>query len=364
MKTIISEKERWEKAAVEYSKKVENKESQGFLIREKCLNPYLFESLGNVSGKKILDYGCGDGWLAGELKQKGAKVKGGDISKKFIDIAKQKNPGIEFKVIDETTLFNDNEFDIVVCNIVLHITKNYKQVLNEIYRITKPNGRAIITIMHPSYYKAEIADFSKKEEKLKIKVEETVPVIYYRRAPEIYEEAFDKTGFMIIKKQECIAKEVISPELKKYSEKPFFLLYELKKWIKYAASAIIYDNKGNVLIAKRSPTKFPFPNVWSLPSTSFKEGKDPQKVLRNALIRKLGIETKIGRIIGTKEGKQANYWLKMADYEVKIIKGTPVPNKKDYTGAKYLDIEKICRNKPKEKKGFCVQVLFEHLSKK
>jgi hypothetical protein len=83
--------------------------------------------------------------------------------------------------------------------------------------------------MHPSYYKAEIADFSKKEERLKIKVEETVSVIYYRRAPEIYEEAFDKTGFRITKKQECIAKEVISPELKKYSEKPFFLLYELKK---------------------------------------------------------------------------------------------------------------------------------------
>jgi ubiquinone/menaquinone biosynthesis C-methylase UbiE len=358
-----TEKERWNLAAKEYALKVESKNSQGFLIREKCLNPYLFPALSNVKGKKILDYGCGDGWLAGELKQKGAEVKGCDISDKFIDIARKKHPGIEFKVIDEITPYADNEFDIVICNIVLHIIKNYQKVLDEIYRITKPDGEAIITIMHPAHYKAEIADLSKKEERLKIKVEETVPVVYYRRVPEIYEEAFDKTGFKITKKQECIAKEVISSELRKYSEKPFFLLYDIKKWVRYAASAVMRNKEGLVLMAKRAPTKFPFPNTWSIPSTSYTKEEDPKHVLKKVIKKKLGLDIEIVKEIGHKEGKQANYWLKMTDYEV-LAKGIPMPNKEDYTETKYFDILKEYKDKPREKLGFCIQVALEYLNKK
>ena len=44
-----------------------------------------------------------------------------------------------------------------------------------------------------------------------------------------YEKAFKDIGFKVTNKVECIAKRQISPELKKYSEKPFFLLYALEK---------------------------------------------------------------------------------------------------------------------------------------
>lgn len=224
-----SEKKRWNKVAEEYSKKIESKDSQGFLIRENCLNPYLFSALGNVKGKAILDYGCGDGWLTSQLKEKGADVKGCDISEKFIEIAREKYPDIGFEVIEESAPYSDNEFDVVAINIVLHITKEYCMVLDEAYRLLKPKGRCMVTIMHPLYYKEEQIDLKKEEEKLEIKVEGNIPVIYYRRNPEIYEKAFQDAGFEILKKVECIAQKEISPELKKYSEKPFFLLYELQK---------------------------------------------------------------------------------------------------------------------------------------
>jgi len=224
-----TETQRWNLAAEEYSKKVESKNSQGFLIRENCLNPYLFSALGNVRGKKILDYGCGDGWLANELKKKGAYAKGCDISDKFIEIARKKYPGIEFDIIKKKTPYKSNEFEVVVSNIVLHITEDYKNVLNEMYRILKPGGKCIATMMHPQYYKEEMINLSKPEEKLEIKVEGSIPVIYYKRNPEIYEKAFKEAGFKIISRVDCIAKRVINRELRKYSEKPFFLLYELKR---------------------------------------------------------------------------------------------------------------------------------------
>lgn len=356
-----AEKERWNIVAKEYSKKVEGKESQGFLIRENCLNPYLFSSLGDVKGKKILDYGCGDGWLSGKLKERGADIEGCDISEKFIDIAKKNYPDIKFSVINKKTSYKDNEFDIVLSNIVLHITEDYKNLLNEMYRILKPNGKCIVTIMHPRHYKEEQINLSKPEEKLEIKVEGSIPVVYYKRNPEIYEKAFNDAGFKINNKIECIAKSLISPELKKYSEKPFFLLYETEKWIRYAASAVMSNEKGLVLMAKRAPTKFPFPNTWSIPSTSYKKGEDPKQVLKKVIKKKLGLDIEIVKELGSKEGKQANYWLKMTDYEVKIIKGIPAPNKEDYTEAKYFDIIKEYQNKPKEKLGFCIQVALEKL---
>jgi ubiquinone/menaquinone biosynthesis C-methylase UbiE len=227
---MSSEREEWDKVAEKYSKNIESKDSPGFLIRDKVLNPYLFEAIGNVKGKNVLDYGCGDGGLCNELSKLGAQAEGVDISSKFVEIAKKKYPKIRFELMEENkTNYPDNQFDIVVCNIVLHITKDYKQVLKEIYRIAKPEGKLVVTIMHPDHWKAEQADFSKEEEIIKVMVENSVPVTYYRRGQEIYQKAFNHAGFKIIIKKECTSKEILSEELRKYHEKPFFLLWELKK---------------------------------------------------------------------------------------------------------------------------------------
>jgi 2-polyprenyl-3-methyl-5-hydroxy-6-metoxy-1,4-benzoquinol methylase len=49
--------------------------------------------LEDVRGKKILDVGCGPGLYAFLLIKKGAIVKGIDISKEVIGIAKKRGPG-------------------------------------------------------------------------------------------------------------------------------------------------------------------------------------------------------------------------------------------------------------------------------
>jgi 2-polyprenyl-3-methyl-5-hydroxy-6-metoxy-1,4-benzoquinol methylase len=49
--------------------------------------------LGSPSGKKILDVGCGNGWLAALLIDKGFDVYGTDASLLGIEIANQRHPG-------------------------------------------------------------------------------------------------------------------------------------------------------------------------------------------------------------------------------------------------------------------------------
>ena len=49
---------------------------QGWFYNEMLEMPSTLELLGNVKGKKILDFGCGTGIYAKILTKKGAKVSG------------------------------------------------------------------------------------------------------------------------------------------------------------------------------------------------------------------------------------------------------------------------------------------------
>jgi 2-polyprenyl-3-methyl-5-hydroxy-6-metoxy-1,4-benzoquinol methylase len=124
------------------------------------------ELLGSLTGKKVLDYGCGTGKFSRRLYYLGAKVIGVDNSKEAIKIARKKSPKeIVYKTIKETRLnFIQNEsLDFVVVNFVLCCIKNTKEIskiLKEIYKKLKSNGKLIILDPHPNsighYYVSSI----------------------------------------------------------------------------------------------------------------------------------------------------------------------------------------------------------------
>src|SRR5216684_8519408 len=82
--------------------------------RNRILNsdPVLWAFAGNVAGLKVLDAGCGTGYLSKQLSDRGALVAGIDISERMIDIAREQYPDIEFRVdsCDELRTINDSEF--------------------------------------------------------------------------------------------------------------------------------------------------------------------------------------------------------------------------------------------------------------
>jgi len=71
---------------------------QGWFYNEMLEMPSTLKLLGNVKGKKILDFGCGTGIYAKLLTKKGAKVKGFDLSSEMIKIAKKENPKLDLRV--------------------------------------------------------------------------------------------------------------------------------------------------------------------------------------------------------------------------------------------------------------------------
>ncbi|MDO8638513.1 MAG: methyltransferase domain-containing protein [Candidatus Daviesbacteria bacterium] len=95
---------------------------------------------------KILDLGCGAGWLCLELARNGAQVKGIDISKKRIQIAKRyaKREGIiiDYSIgnIDDCSWESNNKYSVIVNWNSLHHSKNPQKILKSIKKSLKKGG--------------------------------------------------------------------------------------------------------------------------------------------------------------------------------------------------------------------------------
>jgi ubiquinone/menaquinone biosynthesis C-methylase UbiE len=100
-----------------------------------------------VSGKRVLEYGCGPGSYSFSLAALGAEVVGIDISDTAIEQANQAarnlNLNIGFQLMNaEKLTFPDKSFDLVCGSGILHHL-DLKQAAQEISRILAPDGKAI-----------------------------------------------------------------------------------------------------------------------------------------------------------------------------------------------------------------------------
>lgn len=118
------------------------------------------ELLNIKKGDKILDAGCGAGFTSRLIARKGADVWGCDRSQSMIDKAKDEEAknhlGINFTKADiaEGLPYEDNFFDIVSCIAVLihDSPEECLSFLKEAFRVLKPSGRVIVSIMHPDLF--------------------------------------------------------------------------------------------------------------------------------------------------------------------------------------------------------------------
>lgn len=76
--------------------------------------------IGDLQGKKILDFGCGKGDLYHFISQQGisADYSGYDINEKMISLAQRKFPQARFRVFDIDREMIDEDFDyILLCGV-------------------------------------------------------------------------------------------------------------------------------------------------------------------------------------------------------------------------------------------------------
>lgn len=96
-----------------------------------------------VSGKMVLDAGCGEGYGVNMLGKTGKRVVGIDIKEELVNYANRRYPlkNIEFMVMDcENFGFQKGSFDVVVCNEMIEHLFNYRAFLSGAFELLKPGG--------------------------------------------------------------------------------------------------------------------------------------------------------------------------------------------------------------------------------
>jgi SAM-dependent methyltransferase len=109
---------------------------------ENLVNDFISENVQNV-----LEIGCNTGYSSVYFTQKGFEYTGVDISSESIRIAQETFYGsknCKFHVSKAEKLPFENEcFDLIFCRDVLHHC-NFSQALEEIYRVVKKKGKAVL----------------------------------------------------------------------------------------------------------------------------------------------------------------------------------------------------------------------------
>jgi 2-polyprenyl-3-methyl-5-hydroxy-6-metoxy-1,4-benzoquinol methylase len=131
-------------------------------FRTELTDEVVLDALGPCEGLRVLDAGCGEGYLARELARRGAKVTGLDTSSALINAgrgeAERLGLTVEHYVASiESIPGRDHTFDAVVCNHVMTGVNDPAAALKEIGRVTKPRGRIVILMLHPCFYTGNTA---------------------------------------------------------------------------------------------------------------------------------------------------------------------------------------------------------------
>ena len=111
---------------------------------------YIDEFLSHIRpGMRVLDLGCGAGWLTLAMAQRGAEATGLDISEESLNVAREyyesirhEVPGsVRYEVADLNHIsLTDDSFDVIaVCGALHHLT-NVRYTIEELHRALRPGG--------------------------------------------------------------------------------------------------------------------------------------------------------------------------------------------------------------------------------
>ncbi|WP_432052898.1 class I SAM-dependent methyltransferase [Streptomyces xiamenensis] len=114
--------------------------------------PAMLDLVGEATGRRILDAGCGSGLLYAALRDRGALMSGFDSSAEMLELARRRlGDGADLRVTDlgGPLPYPDDAFDDVVASLVLHYLEDWGPALTELRRVLKPGGRLIASVDHP-----------------------------------------------------------------------------------------------------------------------------------------------------------------------------------------------------------------------
>jgi len=114
------------------------------------------------AGAAILEVAPGPGYLALDMARLGHQVTGLDISRTMVEIAVAKAHGegvtVDFRHGDATAMpFEADRFDLIICQAAFKNFRDPVAALDEMHRVLRPGGTALIQDLNAGATRAEIA---------------------------------------------------------------------------------------------------------------------------------------------------------------------------------------------------------------
>jgi SAM-dependent methyltransferase len=120
--------------------------------------PAIRALLPDVTGKRVLDLGCGFGWASRWLREQGASsVLGLDLSENMIARAKAdtSDPAITYRLADlETLELPEAAFDFAYSALTFHYLRDFDRLVRTVYHALTPGSGFVFTIEHPIFMAA------------------------------------------------------------------------------------------------------------------------------------------------------------------------------------------------------------------
>lgn len=206
-----------------------------------------------TQAQSVLDAGTGNGWFATSLLQwdiltQLKRIIGIDLSESMIKNARSQctDPRASFFCADLATApyeamgISKESFDLIISSNAFDCMQNAARVLQQLYRLLKPECCAIISIRHPqrnAYYLTGSADGLYKEGVYAERWNGTGEhdVIRFYRTESTWDKLFLSAGFEIVEKIVPVVSELLAqtnPEQYDYyknKKHPGALVYVLKR---------------------------------------------------------------------------------------------------------------------------------------
>lgn len=137
----------------EYSAYVTRREQSGPDTDPFGLLPPMLDLLEDITGRRVLDAGCGEGYLARVLAARGAQVTAIDLSPRLIELARARDSegSIDYQAIDlsrpQPALAGS--FDAAASYLVLNDIADYQGFAATLGTALKPGGRLVLAFNNP-----------------------------------------------------------------------------------------------------------------------------------------------------------------------------------------------------------------------
>ena len=212
------------------------------------LDPPMLAACGDVTGKRILDSGCGEGRFCRMLASRGAKrVLGIDACAPMIAAARElqgENDEYELGDVQDLSHLEAESFDLAVSYLNQCDLPRWRDNTRAIWRLLKSGGRFIVANLHPM--RSAVGHWQKDEtgKKLHVILDDYfaeserdwmmmgVEFTNFHRTLETYYQGYREAGFLVDRIIEPTAtKEAIEryPELRDELRVPNFIVFVLRK---------------------------------------------------------------------------------------------------------------------------------------